>query len=374
MTVSLRPVKVQTVAIASATAPRLPVGSYPCNGTYYRPSDTPPRTAMIAAHYSADMSGHFLAERIAQRGFGFLGWNTRFRSGEELFTLEHALVDIAAGIDWLRAHGVEYIVLLGNSGGGSLMAAYQSQAATARLTGEQENLRTALSALPKAQLYISLNAHAGRAEYLTSIMDPAVVDELDPTATEPSLDMYDPANGPPYSDEFIARYRAAQTARNQRISAWAVAELNRLNANGIADRIFTVPRVWADLRFLDAAIDPSDRPVGECYAGNPAAANKGVLGMARATSLRTWLSLWSMDHSVCRAEQHLPNVAVPSLVIQTTHDVGVFPSDAQAIHDALGASDRQMLFRAGSHFLDSPTSARDDVATLMVEWLRSRGA
>ena len=66
---------------------------------------------------------------LCARGFGFLGWNTRFRGNEAWFITEHALLDIEAGVRWLKEEaGVETIVLLGNSGGGSLMAAYQSQA------------------------------------------------------------------------------------------------------------------------------------------------------------------------------------------------------------------------------------------------------
>ena len=41
--------------------------------------------------------------------------------------LDHALADIAVGVRFLREQGVERIVLLGNSGGGSLMGAYHSQ-------------------------------------------------------------------------------------------------------------------------------------------------------------------------------------------------------------------------------------------------------
>ena len=51
---------------------------------------------------------------------------------------------------------------------------------------------------------------------LTNWLDPSVTDERDPVATDQSLNMYNKENGPPYSDEFITRYRAAQRVRNQR--------------------------------------------------------------------------------------------------------------------------------------------------------------
>ena len=80
--------------------------------------------AVIATHYNVDFSEHYLAELCANRGVGFLGWNTRFRGAEQYFLLDHAIAEIAVGVRWLReVAGAETIVLLGNSGGGSLMAA-----------------------------------------------------------------------------------------------------------------------------------------------------------------------------------------------------------------------------------------------------------
>ncbi len=63
---------------------------------------------------------------------------------------------------------VETVVVLGNSGGGSLMGAYQAEAIAPTLheTLKGEG-RAALETLPRGDLYISLNAHQGRPEVLT---------------------------------------------------------------------------------------------------------------------------------------------------------------------------------------------------------------
>src|SRR6476469_10798423 len=95
----------QFVGLPSATAPRSEVGGHPCQGIYWTPKGQRPRVALIATHYNVDFAEHYLAPYIASRGYGFLGWNTRFRGNEDLFTLEHALVDIGAGMTWLRAQG-----------------------------------------------------------------------------------------------------------------------------------------------------------------------------------------------------------------------------------------------------------------------------
>ncbi len=371
MSEPLKDVENQFIGLASPTAPRFGHGSYPCQGLYWTPKGKKPKVALIANHYNVDFTEHYAAPYMAARGYGFLGWNTRFRGAEDQFLLEHALVDIAVGMKWLREQGVEKIVLLGNSGGGSLMAAYQAEAQKLTLKGDGV-LGEALHSLPKGDLYISLNAHPGRPEVLTSWIDGSVTDETDPTKTDESLNPFNPDNGPPYSQDFITRYRAAQRARNQKITDWAKAELKRLNAAGVPDRIFPLFRTWADLRFMDPAIDPSDRPCPGCYRGNPKIANMAPSGIGRANTLKTWLSMWSLETSICRGEVHLGTITMPSLVIQSTGDMGVFPSDAQTIFKALGAKDKTLEQPKGAHYFEDKPEYRENVADMMAAWISKR--
>ncbi len=359
------------VSMDSATGRRNGAGFRTCQGLYYRPRKKRPKTALIATHYNVDFSEHYLGEVMSARGYGFLGWNTRFRGNEGFVLLEHALVDIGLGVRWLREEaGVEQVVILGNSGGGSLMGAYQSQAAgvTMKPTPGMQ-LPSALEDLPPADLFISLCAHLGRPEVLTAWFDPAVTVETDPLSLDPDLDMYDEANGPPYSNEFIERYRRAQTQRNDRITRWCHAELDRLNDHGLFDRAFNVYRTWADLRFMDASLDPSERRRKWCYAGEPQAANYGPRGIGLTNTLRTWLSMWSVRDSHCSGAPHLNRIDIPALVVQSTADTGVFPSDARAIYDALASQDKRIEMVPGDHYLQTPEGARNDVADLLAAWL-----
>jgi pimeloyl-ACP methyl ester carboxylesterase len=336
--------------------PRMGWGAHACQGAYHRPAGSPaPRTAFIAAHYNVDFSEHYLAEPIAARGFGFLGFNTRFRGLESHFLLEPALEDLDAGMRWLREHGVETVVLLGNSGGGSLLAAYQA------VHGGGD-------------LYLSVAAHPGRPDVLTNWMDPSVLDEFDPVPTDPELDLFNPEHGPPYSEDFVARYREAQQARNRRITAWVEAELERVQAAGFPDRLFTLQRVWADPRMVDPALDPSDRPTPACYAGDPQHANRGVFNIGTLNTLRTWLSMWSLDRSEARGEKHLAGIELPALVVQATMDTGVFPSDARQIHDALASPDKALVELPGDHYFRGVDGARDRLADTLAEWVAERAA
>lgn len=361
------------VGLASPTSARAGAGGHPCQGLYWTESGTKPKVAAIATHYNVDFAEHYIAPFMAERGIGFLGWNTRFRGAEDLFHLEHALIDIGAGMRWLRERGVEHIVLLGNSGGGSLMAAYQAEATGPTLTANAKGaMADALSNLPAADLYISLNAHPGRPEVLTNWMDGSVIDETDPTKTDASLDPFNPENGPPYSQDFIARYRIAQRARNQRITDWAKAELQRLNGLGISDRIFPLFRVWADLRFMDPAIEPTDRPCPGCYAGHPAMANRLPVNVGRANTLRAWLSMWSLETSQCQGPPQLAKLKAPALVVQSMADMGVFPSDAHKIFDAIGSKDRTLEFLPGAHYFEDSLENRTRAADLMADWIKAR--
>jgi pimeloyl-ACP methyl ester carboxylesterase len=359
------------VGLPSPVAGRSGPGGHPCQGLYHRPPGASPATAFIATHYNVDFSEHYLASYLAERGFGFLGWNTRFRGNEASFLLDHALAEIGVGVRWLREQArVERVVLLGNSGGGSLMAAYQSQAVEPNVT-PVAGMRPLpeLADLPAGDMFIALAAHSGRPEVLTSWLDPSVTDESDPLSVDPVLDPYDPANGPPFSAEFQARYRSAQRARNERITDWALAELARLDGTRARDRLFTLPRTWADLRMIDPSIEPSERRPRSCYAGDPMRANYGVFGIGTVSSLRTWLSMWSLRTAQCTAAPHLARITVPSLVIHATADTGVYDSDARVLYAGLAAHDKTLELIKADHYLQEPAGARADAADLIAAWV-----
>lgn len=345
------------MSTVSASAGKHPTGQPPGVGLYWTQKGQDPEIAFMLVHYSGDFSEHYLAGPLASRGFGVLGYATRYRAMQESFILERALDDIAAGTKWLMENtAVKKLVFIGNSGGGSLMATFQAAA-------ERDG------ALKGAHAFIFLNAHSGRADVLTDWLDPSVIDENDPTKRDPSLDMYHPVNGPPYSTEFQGRYREAQRQRNQRITAWAKAELKRLNEAGVEDRMFTVYRTSADLRFTDPTIDPSDRPSPACLNGNdPEKANRGLGYLARSNTLATFLSMWSLEESKSRFILQAAAFSLPTLVIQGTHDVSVFPSMAQSIYDMVGSKNKELRWVPGAHYFEDSMESLEGVASLIAEW------
>ena len=328
---------------------------------------------MIATHYQIDFSEHYLADYMATRGIGFLGWNTRFRGFESSFLLDHALVDIGVGVRWLReVQGVETVVLLGNSGGGSLMAAYQAQAVDPHVT-PLEGMRPAagLNDLLPADGYVASAAHPGRPDVLTAWMDAAVVDENDPVATDPELDLFDERNGPPYS-RGVRRALPVGADRPQ-------PRDHRLGRNrtqtgprrGFSDRPFTVMRTWADPRMVDPTLEPTKRQANLCYAGVPVKANRSAHGIAAACTLRNWIGMWSLRHAQTRAEPHLARIDCPALVINSEQDTGVYPSDAQRIYDALASTDKSQCAIDTDHYFTTP-GARSEQADTIARWIAKR--
>ncbi len=115
---------------------------------------------------------------------------------------------------------------------------------------------------------MSLNAHKGRPEVLTDWMDASVVDEFDPTRTDPRARSVQPGQRAALLTcvhRPLPRRPARPQPAHHRLGK---AELARVNAAGVPDILFPLYRTWADLRFMDPAIDPSDRPCPAAIAAS----------------------------------------------------------------------------------------------------------
>ena len=178
------------VGLPSPVVGRAGAGGHPCQGIYHRPASGLARVAFIATHYNVDFSEHYLASFMAEAGLRVPRLEHQVPRQRGALSLDHALAEIGVGVRWLREQaGAEQVVLLGNSGGGSLMAAYQSQATepTVRPVAGMRPL-PAVEDLPPGDLYVALAAHSGRPEVLTAWLDASVTDEGDPLSADPSLD------------------------------------------------------------------------------------------------------------------------------------------------------------------------------------------
>jgi pimeloyl-ACP methyl ester carboxylesterase len=276
--------------------------------------------------------------------------------------------------------GYERLVLAGWSGGGSLSLFYQSQAErpTITQTPAGDSIDIPGARLIPADAMLLQAAHLSRAVMLRDWIDPSVRDEDNPDDRDVELDLYDPRNPnqPPYSPAFIEQFQAAQLARVRRRTAWVKDTLHTLRAKGghEKERGFVSHRTMADPRFLDATLEPNDRPIGRCYLGHPETVNSGPVGLARFSTLRAWLSQWSIDDTNAEGERCAAGVTVPLLAIENTADDAVPQSHVGRLFAAAASRDKQMVaIKRATHYYVGQPELLQEAVTTSLRWLEHRG-
>ncbi|WP_206522828.1 hypothetical protein [Mesorhizobium sp. M7A.F.Ca.US.006.01.1.1] len=334
------------------------------------------RTVVCSMHPRELVVANYLVPEILEGNCAV--WVQGSRSPGNDLRLEHetAVLDLAAGQNFLRdVAGFQHSVLQGTSGGGPLAALYCQQAGRvpdARIKvspgGRPTKLDTA--SLPGPDGVILVSAHPGQGKIMLRGIDPAVIDEADPLASDDTLSAFNPENGfrrPPesasYTSAFMTRYSMAQRDRASRIDRHARDLIERRNEARqrlkSGDRsaavlaayapIFQVWRTDADLRCFDLSLDPSDRAYGSLWGANPTVANYGSVGFGRTCTPEGWLSNWSGLSSNASMEACGPEVSQPVLMIEYTGDNCVFPTDADAIYKQLGSSRKSRIRVHGNH-------------------------
>ncbi|MBU1376795.1 MAG: alpha/beta hydrolase [Alphaproteobacteria bacterium] len=358
-----------------------PVGRVFIECMRIRPTEVESRSVIVFSHPIGGGSFLPMVTALAAAGHHVIYCNTRFRGNDTALTMEKCVLDLGACIRDLKTRfGYEHVILGGWSGGGSLAMFYQDQAEhpTIRATPAGDTADLVAADLIPADAILLLAAHVSRAVTLTEWMDPSITDEARPFDRDVSLNIYDPAcpEQPPYSAAFVQRFRAAQLARNRRITAWVKEQLAALKAAGDehAERAFVVHGTMCDVRWTDPTQDPSDRRPGTCYLGEPRIANDGPVGLARFTTLRSWLSQWSYDDTRADGLGNASRISCPVLVINNTADLACTPSHAARLFDAVASADKSIVqIKDADHYY----AERPDVMPLAVAavgaWLTERG-
>lgn len=347
-------------------------------GVRYRPPGARARTLLVYMHPASTLQLLPMPRALAARGLHVLCAASRYARNDSALILENVLLDLAAYLRHAKERwGYEKIVLIGWSGGGSLMLYYQSQAERPSLihTPAGDPCPLAEAQLLPADGMILQAAHVSRAELLADWIDPSVLDENDPDHRDPALDLYHPQRTPPYDASFLASYRAAQRARIARKTAWVMETLQTLRRRGgkEMERAFVTHRTMADPRFFDGCIDPNDRTLGTCYLGDPETVNSGPVGLARFCTLRAWMSQWSpLSHA--DGERCARAVTVPLLAIEHSADDAVPQPHTRRLFEAAASADKTMhLLRGATHYLAGQPQLLEQAVALCCEWLAARG-
>lgn len=333
-------------------------------------------TAVVVVHPSSNFLGHYALGAWADKGVDAIAMTTRYIGNDTVLLLENCVLDMAAVIGQLRLEGYEKVVLVGNSGGGGLVALYQEQSTSPTITCAPGGAGPDLTAaeLPAADALVTLMAHPGRANLLVEMLDPAVRDENDPWNRDPELDMFADGSRPPFDHAWVERYRAAQLARNERITQVARAAVERVvqsSGGAVRDLPMLVQATCADPRNVDLTLDPSDREPGTLW-GDPAVANLLPTTLGHFTSAQSWLSQWSLSASHGNGLERMKGVDVPVHVIYGTADQACFPEHARQLFEAVAHERRQMTaIEGGRHYLNGQPELARTMADVLVDWVKA---
>jgi pimeloyl-ACP methyl ester carboxylesterase len=394
-----------------------------------------PEWGCVIMHPAGDSRQAWQLPYFARAGIAALGMASRYLNNVEHEFYEPIVLDIAGGVKYLREKvGARRICILGHSGGGSLMTFYAHQSALPKgqrrkgavsgnpvhwkLLGypEDRDPGTAGSLyqipdlnnydLPPVDLMIVSAAHYGAGWALLRKIDPSVTDEDDPTSVDPSLDMYNPANGfkePPasskYSPEFLKRYKEAQEERAWRLvrKAQSIVDDKRFHAKimeradfksrpeyeqiqitrkAITQHVIVIYRLLAIPMFTDLSLEPNDREVGSNATMRPDIGNYSDYFHPSHITPESLLSAEGPTSPINLLEQ-IKDVTIPTLFISGTADMQEYPSEREAMFKASGAKLKDLVWIEGANHGYNPQGPkagdgkqRDRAADAMIAFMR----
>lgn len=352
--------------------------------------------AVLVMHSDEDYLTFSTGPELARRGFKTLCANVMNKEGI-LFTQNEKLECVKEAVEYLRSlDGVKKIVLMGHSGGASLLTAYQCMAENGRdvFSGPEKLFPwKAHHDMPPADGLMLLDANFGNAAMQLFSLDPAVTDETSGKNLDSSIDLFNPENGfdpagSTFSAEFIRKYQSAQGQRNMRLVGAAQERLEKINAGeglydddepfiipGAAQSFFNNKLFAQDIRLMSHTHDPqlllhADGSITEeivhsvRHAENPTSMTGSFWEGARFLSVKNYLSsyairteedfgydedhVWGIDwsSSYAAAPGNVTKIHVPTLIMGMTGGWEYLASET--IYNMSAAEDKHLIFVEGA--------------------------
>lgn len=203
----------------------------------YQPTEQSVKTGVgiVVMHSDEDYMGFLPNGELSKRGYTVIA--TVPTPGK---VISDKLLNIKACVEYLRTRpNIRKVVLLGHSGGATVMTAYQlvAEKGEAAFEGKIYNDWNAkLAHLPKADGVMLLDANFGNSLMTLLSLDANIGQQDEGMGVTARFDLKDPANGyvaggnSVYTDSFVASYNHAQRDRLQTLMAMANDRLKKIES------------------------------------------------------------------------------------------------------------------------------------------------
>lgn len=203
--------------------------------------------AVVMMHCDQNYMGLKMGPALARRGYHVLACQS-----VEGGPIDPKLELLNRCMKYLRSNPeIDKIVLMGHSGGATLMTAYQAIAENGAEIYQNEKIIykcTVKERLEPADGIMLIDANYGNGVMSMISLDPAVIEEGNGMKLDPAFDIFDAANGydkdgAKYSPEFIKKYQMAQKKRNDRLIELALDRLEKISkgeGNYVDDEPFLI--------------------------------------------------------------------------------------------------------------------------------------
>ncbi len=220
-------------------------------GVFYQPVTKNPKDqiAVLVMHSDENYLNFPACSELSKRGYSVLCANV----AKSQSSMEDKMLNVKSAVEYLRQRpDIKKILLLGHSGGATLMTAYQTIAEngvkSVQGADKMVPISNAVSNMPPADGVILLDSNWGNGPMTLFSIDPAVKTEGNGKDLNPTYDLYSTnngftTNGAHYSDTFKQQYLKAQRERYNYLIASAESRVNAIQqgqGNYIDDEPFIV--------------------------------------------------------------------------------------------------------------------------------------
>lgn len=195
-------------------------------GVLYEPADERKRIGInvLVMHSDEDYLDFPTGHELARRGFPVLCANVMQKEGT-IYGLPEKMTAVSAAVRWLRENRPGSTVLMGHSGGATLMSAYQAVAENGPEVFRRRGILYPFDReddLIPADGLMLLDANWGNSVMQLFSLDPAAIYDECGMRLDSSIDLFNPQNGfrregSSFSKEFIRRFQEAQARRNSHL-------------------------------------------------------------------------------------------------------------------------------------------------------------